>query len=425
MINVSNILENFEKNKNIIIELLVEEYGEQYRQLIIQRINSTYNDFSSTPEEDYRYVQNHKNEVDVLDRLLVSLRYKEYKKVEKESKEKYLNIFINDVRGWLDISDLNKIMNNKNLFLSLFIDDNFNQGYIDSFTEESNRLKNNTDIPDSIRENIIKDILEFKRICKQLEINADLFTPELIKKIIEYREEIKTKYQEYIASKSYLGKKIKKDVKKNFDFILEVSPQSYLYFKDDGASGDISDDKIRCFFVKLPIVRLINCGNKTIDVILFHELIHRIEKNNQLYTGIRIHSEDINTTINEVRTQKLAIKLAKKLHDKGIFIYDNPSNYLSQGQCLYETMFPITDAFLDLYEDVLLDCSINNTPHKLDEYFGESWKSYSKCIDKKYSEVYYSFVTYKQYYEPEVNNEILYLVNEMNYSFNKGGKKNV
>ena len=87
MINICNISENFNKYKNNIISLLVDYYGQEYYDLINERINSTYIDFSSTPVEDYKYAMEHNNEISSFDKIIIRLRYKLYTDLEKKSRK--------------------------------------------------------------------------------------------------------------------------------------------------------------------------------------------------------------------------------------------------------------------------------------------------------------------------------------------------
>ena len=64
-------------------------------------------------------------------------------------------------------------------------------------------------------------------------------------------------------------------------------------------------------------------------------------------------------------------------------MYDNPNDYKIEGESTYETLFPLTKDFLDEHETLFSNCAINNTPQKLDEYFGEFWEEFSKKINSK------------------------------------------
>lgn len=85
-----------------------------------------------------------------------------------------------------------------------------------------------------------------------------------------------------------------------------------------------------------------------------HELVHAIEKRN---------SPNI---INEVVTQKAAINITRRLHDNGIFLFDNPIDYQIEGTTKYEALFPIIEPILTNYFYILKDAHINGSFNLLD-----------------------------------------------------------
>lgn len=59
MIDTTNISENYSKAKDTIIRLIADRYRPEYYDLIVDRINRAYIDFSSTPDEEYQYMLEH------------------------------------------------------------------------------------------------------------------------------------------------------------------------------------------------------------------------------------------------------------------------------------------------------------------------------------------------------------------------------
>jgi len=75
MINFKNLEENFIKYKDVIIELLVECYGEKYRNIILYKMNNIFMDFSSIPTDDYEYLLLHEKEINFRDKVMIKLNY--------------------------------------------------------------------------------------------------------------------------------------------------------------------------------------------------------------------------------------------------------------------------------------------------------------------------------------------------------------
>lgn len=429
MINITNISENFYKYKNAIINLLVDYYGHEYYDLINERINSTYFNFSSTPIEDYKYAVKHSNEISVFDKSMIKLRYKLYKKLEDKSRKNNFDLLIKYTFESLLITNQNKIKDNTNLFISLFSDENFNSGLIDAFSPKSTKLLNDDNVATSIKESIIRDQEKFKKISNELGINISNLSSYSVDKLIEYRKKLQENHKNYIAQNSQFGKKMFKTIKSEFNLDLQQKNLSFISFIEDAYAGTIieeNDNNSSYYnYIRIPLIHLINIGVKGLDVNIIHELIHKIETDKD-YVGISIHNnENTNDIINEIRTQKLAIHITRKLHEQGIFIYDNPKDYKIEGESVYEWMFPLTESFLDKFEDIFSKCAINNDSSKLEELFGNSWLNYSKHINDVFNSVMYFFSKFRKIPNIQMDEEIAAMITNMEETYNKGGKKNV
>ncbi len=428
MINLGNIYENFNKNKNVIIDLLINHYGQEYEKIIKRRLGNVLFDFSSTPEEEYNFLKQHGSEVDTVSKLLIKLRYIEYKKAQKSSKETNIKELINYIKNELLKNNFDKINFEDKTFLSLFTDDNFNCGYIDSFSSKSISLLNDSSICETLKESVLNDQKEFMRIIESFGIKLENINESDVDNFIEYRKELQVSYKNEIMQKSRYGKKLFKTLRERFFVELTLENLSKIAFVENSSAQTIKVENEDYFsyyhVIRVPLLYLYNLGIKGLDVNIIHEMIHKAETDGD-NVGISISTDNTNNIINEIRTQNLAIKITKELHKLGIFIFDNPDDYVIEGESTYEALFPLTKMFVDKNEKILSDCAINNTPNKLCEYFGELWKEFSEQINN----LYYKHMIYFQrtHNMPNiyVNFIITELINEMN-SFKKGGnRKNV
>lgn len=427
MINICNISENFNKYKNIIISLFADYYGQEYYDLINKRINSTYIDFSSTPVEDYKYAMRHGNKVSYFDKEIIKLRYKLYRNLEKESRKNNFALLTKYISDNLLITDLSKIK--MKILLLLLSDENFNSGLIDSFSSKSTDLLNNNSVTTCIKESIINDREMFKKISKKLGIDISKLTSDSVDKIIEYRKELQGNHKNYIAKNSQFGEKMFETIKNEFNLELQPEALSTICFIENSYAGNIivKNDNNTSFynFIRIPLIHLINIGVKGLDVNLIHELIHKIETDKDC-VGISIkNDENTNMIINEIRTQKLAIHITKQLHKRGIFIYDNPSDYKIEGEATYEWMFPLSENFLEEFEDIFSSCAINNDIDKLNDYFGDSWVTYSKYINDVYNTNIYLFSRFGKIPNFQLDESVTSIINDMKLASRKGGIKNV
>lgn len=433
MIDIRNPIENYNKYKPILINLLVDYYGKEYSEMISKKINSVYVDFSSTPQSDYNYFL---FRVGGAIPKEIYTRYIDYHGIDIKSKEIHKDILMEYLIDKLAIKDSKKVDYEKRTFLSLFIDENINQGYInfmngyiDAFSSKNLSALNDDSIPHSIKESIINDQNKVEQILKSLEIDINL-SGNVINEISEYRKEIEQKYRNYIAENSNYGKEMFNAFKNKFD--LELPPDIIydICSIDHFGAGRLittDDNNMRRIesYIRVPMSHLLYRGIKAIDVHIIHELIHQIEGSGD-YVGISIDDDDdTNNIANEIRTQIIAIKITKQLHELGIFIYDDPNDYKIEGVSDYEYLFPLAYDFFNEYDDFITDCAINNTPNKLDESFGTCWKIYSKYLNDEYQKFNYYLSRGQVKSDFVMNNMVSDLINNMKSSYNKGGVKNV
>ena len=428
MINLVDISDNFNKNRNFIIDILINYYGHEYADIIKKRLDNVFFDFSSTPEDDYNFSRAHGNQINELSKLLINLRYKEFKKVQNESRSANLKALIEYIKIKLQIDNFDIVNIESETFLSLFTDNNFNGGFIDAFSSKSIELLNDPSIPKSMKENIIHDQEEFKRIINSLGIKLENLSTNDVDELIEYRKKLQTIYKNSIIQKSKYGKNMFKEIRKKFGVELTPENLSAIALLEDAWAGYIRYENENGItyhqIIKIPLLHLMNLGVKGLDVDIIHELIHKVETSEN-YVGISIHDDNnTNGIINEIRTQNLAIKITKELHKLGIYMYDNPDDYKIEGESTYEKLFPLTKDFLDEHEALFSSCAINNMPQKLHEYFGEFWEEFSKKINSiYYSHMHLFSKTHSMPYV-NVNDDITKLINSMNL-FKGRGVKNV
>lgn len=427
MINIIDINDILNKNMNVIIDILINHYGQEYSDVIRKRLDNVFFDFSSTPEEEYNFLKMHGNQLSGLSKLLIKLRYGEFKRIQSDLFEANYKWLIEYAQNKLLMGNIDKVNVESEKFLSLFTDKNFNGGYIDAFSSASISLLNDLDIAESIKESIINDQKEFMSIADSLGIRLENLSTEDVDDLIEYRKKRQTSYKKDIIQNSLFGKNLFKSLKKRFSFELSPEDLSEIAFLENAWAGYIVDEKedhtVYHQIIKIPLLHLMNLGIKGLDVGVIHEIIHKIETNGD-YVGISIHDEnDTNNIINEIRTQNLAIKITKELHKLGIYIYDTPNDSIIERYSNYEALFPLTKEFIDEHEVLISNCAINNTPHKLDEYFGESWKEFSEQINNLYYKNRHYFSANQKIPNIYANDNITKLINSME-EFKKEGIKN-
>lgn len=395
MDSIININNRYNEHKDILVDLFVDYYGREYRDLIRSRIDNTPVDLSSTPEDDYHYLTHHPNNISEEEKSLIESQYNNFDKVMNESRNINYDLLIDYVVDIFKITDRELIRKNRGKFLSLFTDKTFTRGLIDGFSKKSLDLLNDEYVSTSAKMKILKKQEDFNDILKLLGLELDSVNDATINKVIEYRKKLKESYRCSIAFESEYGKNINSLIKDIIGFDVEpkfLNPIC-LARRASAITIDVNtgSDIVYYRYVKIPLIYFINMNVKGLDFDIIHELIHIIESYMN-YVGISVSGPiKKNNIMNEIRTQKLAIKLTKILHERGIFLYDDPMDYKIEGYSFYENMFPLTDSFLDKYESVFSDCAINNDIKGLEKLFGESWNLYSEYVSDVFARIVYYY----------------------------------
>jgi len=387
--NVNNFFVNtndyFESFKKVLFEKFISYYGEQYRNIIIDRINSCYIDFSSSPIEDYNYAFFNCN-TSLIDKEIIELirkRYLTYKKISDDIKEvlnqKYLDFLLNEIK----VGNYDNIHKNIDCFLNMFTLGEFGKIYIDGFTIDSNNILNNLETPTKIKKSIFSNRKNFNNDNTEFAFGLKKPSYFLAYKTIEFRKKIHEEYEMLLAQKSEFGQNILEKTENLHHIELSADTLAYITFAPTACCNNIivseTDEEIEWYScIRVPLTLLLNRGISALDTNIIHELIHCIET---LYpfVGIELYSE--NTIANEIRTQKLAMEITEELHKEGVYIFNNPQYKQLYRESAYERLFPISFDFFNKYEDIFKDCAIRNDRLLLIASFGKSWPIYSKYLD--------------------------------------------
>lgn len=99
MINTYDITENFNKYKPLLLEMFISYYGEEYRRTILKRFDNVYLNFSSTPDEEYKFWKIRKNELSSYEFNWVKNKYTLY----KEEKNQFIEKGIKDIIHYIQV----------------------------------------------------------------------------------------------------------------------------------------------------------------------------------------------------------------------------------------------------------------------------------------------------------------------------------
>lgn len=338
---------------------------------------------------------------------MIKERYRKLQKIKEKSRNElmdefkwFISVFFKIDKNVLDKKDSEEL-------LSLFTNQNFDESYIDSYNSHNMNLLNRTDTPEVIKESVLND----QRILKeQLEKFGIIIDENFLHQVDGFIEKRK------LEKEGYYRRILQSDFSYNrelYELMQETDPGIlfYMSFYQEPNRGIFTlsgGKKIKYIFY--PVVRQINQNFKALDTTFVHEIVHTIEKEGKY------------SIIDEIIVQKAAINITKRLHENGIFIFDNKEDYLIEGNCKYEALFPLIDPILLNYYDLLKNTLINGSFYSLNEVFGESWNKFLQELEMIYA-TYQDISSRNQKFTWETNlSNLNKYMEEMSEFYQKGGK---
>ena len=391
MVNIESLDETFEKNKKYIIEALQSFYGKRYQREIQNKIDNVYYNFRSTPEEDYEYLQSHKDEISEKESKRIEDIYEDFEEINKQIHSDYKNRLMDIILDTFRISGIYYYKRNNDTFVALLLmlfspNGITGPALIDSFSTESiNLYQKNPKAAYNIR--LSHDL--FRDSLKRWGVHINNLKPEVVDEFIKRRNNLKTKCRIAVLERTTYGIEEQERIRTNLQAKISTEEIAHVLFKKNaGQSITFYENKNGIYvphhMITIPITQGLNQGTKAMDTTLIHESIHKAESYKH-YVGIEIHDKmNSNEIINEVRTQMAAIKITSEIHENGIFIFDDPDDYKIEGECTYESVFPLIKPFIEKYEDLFTELAINNSAYELFSHFGNDWIEFSRLIDTIY-----------------------------------------
>ena len=155
MIDITKLQESFEQKKDVVIDLIIEQYGREYSEVIKDRLSNLLIDFSSLPDQEYSFLQSNSNQLNIKSKFLIQLRYSKYKQAKKTTLKGAMDLIIKYIEKNLSV----KCSNLEDL--AMFLNSDLGESYIDSLSSRSTQIINDTNIPESLKEVMLKNSKEF------------------------------------------------------------------------------------------------------------------------------------------------------------------------------------------------------------------------------------------------------------------------
>ena len=354
MENVLNPNKALEEYKSYLLTMYVKDYGEKYYDLIKNRMDNTIYLFDANPLENMKFLE--ENGEDIFPNIKKIRTYlKEYKnfiKIKNTLENKYYE-------------DYYLILSNSFSYYSKFGIEDFINIDLDSYSSTNIMLLNDKYTSDSIKKDILKRQQEYMRICRVYGIDP-ITNSVFIDSIKSKRAELIRKKNTLLNSKTRWGRRIKSIVNRNTKFKVSDLDIAQIIFNGENCAmtrtfTNKNGDFRLCYVPLTKIYKL-----KGLDRVFFHENRHVVECSS-INSGIDTYDDDKYSMLNEIRTEKNAIRDSNFFKSMPLFSNcDFPSKYY----CTYSIAFPYTMNFFEDNCDVLNDLSINNDVVSLESIYG-------------------------------------------------------
>lgn len=360
----------FENLKPFIIEEFVTEFGEKNRKIINDGINKTIFVLSSTPEEDYKWMSSTKEEISNLEKLKIRTRFINFRNIKLKQKNLLMPTFKQMIEYYFHIRIPKEIFKD---VIYLFSKGDFSNSWIDFFSKTNQNLIENENTPIKLRKDLLRKQKYALNKLKAVGIDLSRVEQENIDEFLKQRHLVQeTFYKRILESNSLYTNSLRKKINLTDAFCLyNISYYQATHFGRFNIKGNVVK------YVYCPINRKkLNEEEEGLDIDLIHETVHSIQK-------------EISTDfINEINVQNHAMNITERLHQKGIYLFDNPKNCKVRDTCVYESFIPPIDSFLKEQNDILIDALIEGDYSNLTEVYGEDWLLFTSTLQNWWQQLF-------------------------------------
>lgn len=264
---------------------------------------------------------------------------------------------------------------------------------------------------------------EYEAYQKSEEAQKLIPDKDLVKEVLRIKEECKNaeKREFFIHTGNYEQCKknlLKQGIKDESDFSIEFAKKAVVCVETNFIENENGEDE-PFYPIHIPMCGLMEGSN---DVLLVHELLHVAEfsaekigeKQYFFKTGLDVSINDIPREraaifdddktlgidrekrdyeiLSENLHQRLAIKVTRKLHEKGIFILDSPEYVTERRSSTYEEIDVITQEIRERHEEDIIDSMMAPTMEEVEDRFGkENLIALNSCVRKFRAIPYYKY----------------------------------
>lgn len=347
--NPNEAVKNYMNN---LMELYIEDYGSECSKLLRERIKKTMYIFDSLPVDEVNFFEENKQLTEYAKKAdLTFLECRDFYNKKMVIDERFNQEYYNALASAFGV-------NNR------FIDELFSLD-IDSYSLDNQIALGDWNISDLVKEEIRQRQDDYQAECKRLGIKC-LTNSKTIKELFELQDDLNFETNFYLCRNTKWAKRIKKKIfEEKKQCISDIDLTELLFYGSSGSCNLIDTgrkEKLRiCYF---PLLANVFRGN--LDGMFFHENRHVVEMTDG-FAGFQYFQNNSYSSLNEIRTEKNAIRDKKSLEEKVLF---SNNDYFEGIFNVYESLFQHTGSFVDKYLGVLNKIAVRNDVRSLERLFG-------------------------------------------------------
>lgn len=350
--NILHPLEAFREYQSNLFPLYIEDYGEEYLQLIQGRMRRTVYLFDDMPYKKLNFIIENN----------IKLTASEMKLLKKTCQD------------YLRKADLIRSFLEKRFYF--YVGSAFDVGCrylrelydldIDSFSAESLHILSSNNFSVEEKTEILSRQECYLKECERLRVKA-VTDPDLIDILYEISDRYEQKFGTYILGTTKWGRSIREKIYRQTGVKVSVKELASIFFGTVDASSSIywSKKGKTAMICYVPVVDNFLIGR--VDNTVFHENRHVIEVGN-FCTGLEFHPDSRYSALNEIRTYLNECSDGEKLADKVLF---SKSEGIYTATNIYSLLLPYVDDFFSKNKKQLNLLAIENDYEKFERLYGK------------------------------------------------------
>ncbi len=390
--------ELLQENKDLLIERYVEDYGEEYRSIIQNRMDNTLYLFDSNPIATMEAIKEFDSSIDSKKMDTLLKEYLNYKKVYDSVHKRMIKKYYHFLSSYFSVPS-HPI---REELLSLDIE---------AYSLKNLAILQRSGENPTEKEKILKRQEKYRKDCRKMGINP-LTNSVYIQFLLDEKMRIEEMELTSLLKSTKWGKRMIKTIRSYYPKASISEIQKIM--RDDAVANTsyILDSRgcARARVLSFPLLQ--NYDIKSFDRIFYHENRHVVESN-PYSSGLHNHIGNCYELLNEIRTENNALKDLEFFPDDFMWSSDAMSGHHNT----YEELLVYVQSFFEEHRELLNALAIQGDLSCLEKIYGK--KNLNELEDFLRKLSYVLKESNYQYFYQAKDDEAKTLVHRLNSHFHR------